>query len=392
MAPSVDISRRRLLGGAVLGTTAAGLGWGARTVVADAAPAPTGPDTIAFYGAHQAGITTEPPAVASFVGLDLRAGADRSALTRILRLWTEDGHRLTQGEPALADTEPELAFAPSRMTVTVGLGAGAFAAAGLEGSRPRWLRPLPEFSIDRFDGSWPATDLILQVCSDDAVALSHAVRVLTKNVRSMASVAWIQRGFRTSRGAAPDGATMRNLMGQLDGTVNPKPVDFDALVWDDGAEQPWLAGGTSMVLRRIRMEMDTWDEVDPPLRNLVMGRTQSAGAPLTGTTEHDVPDFAATDEYGITIIPPASHVARAHQRTPDEQFLRRSYNYDEPPELGLIFATYQRDVDRQFTPVQRRLAEQDALNEWTTPVGSAVYAILPGVRPGGYLGSTLLEG
>lgn len=384
MAP--DISRRRLLGGAVLGTTAAvGLGWGARAAIADAAP--TGPDTIGFFGPHQAGVTTEPPAAASFVGLDLVAGVDRAALTRLLKLWTEDAQRLTQGQPALADTEPELAFAPSRMTVTVGLGAGAFAATGLEARRPQWLRPLPAFEIDELDGRWPATDLILQVCSDDPVALAHAVRVLTKNVRSLAAVVWVQRGFRTARGAQPDGATMRNLMGQLDGTVNAGPE----MVWDDGSSQPWLAGGTSMVLRRIRMEMDAWDEVDPSMRDLVMGRTQSTGAPLTGSHEHDVADFAATDQYGITIIPPASHVARAHQRMPEEQFLRRSYNYDDT-DMGLIFAAFQRDVDRQFTPVQRRLAEQDALNEWTTPVGSAVYAILPGVpRPGGYLGQPLLE-
>lgn len=406
MAPESEVrsargfSRRSLLGGGAVALGSAGLGWGARSATA-AAPEPAliGSETVPFYGPHQAGVATTPPAFATFVGLDLLAGADRESLTRILRLWTEDAARLTQGRPALADREPELADAPARLTATVGLGPGAFTVAGLEGRRPEWLRPLPSYSIDEFDGRWQGTDLVLQVCADDPMSVAHAVRVLTKNVRSMAAVAWVQRGFRTARGTQPDGTTMRNLMGQVDGTVNPAPdsIDFDELVWDDGARQSWLAGGTSLVLRRIRMEMDTWDEVDPPLRDLVMGRSQSTGAPLTGTVEHDEPDFAATDKNGITIIPPASHIARAHQRSEREQFFRRSYNYDDAPpsgevsDQGLLFAAFQRDVVNQYAPVQQRLAEQDALNEWTTPVGSAVYVILPGAADGEILGQSLLS-
>ena len=50
----------------------------------------------------------------------------RDTLAAILRLWTSDAARFTQGEAALADTEPELAFRPARLTVTVGLGPAAF--------------------------------------------------------------------------------------------------------------------------------------------------------------------------------------------------------------------------------------------------------------------------
>ncbi|MFC9769457.1 hypothetical protein [Rhodococcus jostii] len=56
---------------------------------------------------------------------------------------------------------------------------------------------------------------------------------------------------------------------------------------------------------------------------------------------------------------------------------------------GLIFVSYQRDINTQFLPVQRRLAEFDALNQWTTPIGSAVYALPPGASPGGYLAQSL---
>ena len=50
----------------------------------------------------------------------------------------------------------------------------------------------------------------------------------------------------------------------------------------------------------------------------------------------------------------------------------------------------QADIDAQFTPIQRRLDELDLLNEWTTPIGSAVFAVPPGCSPGGYIGETLL--
>lgn len=189
---------------------------------------------------------------------------------------------------------------------------------------------------------------------------------------------------------------MRNLMGQVDGTVNPKnDVDFDRHVWDDGARQPWFRGGTSLVLRRIAMELDTWERLDRHARELAVGRTVANGAPLSGTEEYDPPDFQA-NRMGIPVIPPSSHIARARRRNEREQFLRRAYNYDDPPvpgqtsNSGLIFAAYQRDIDTQFLPAQQRLDDHDALNGWTTPIGSAVYAVLPGIKDGDYLGSSLL--
>lgn len=239
---------------------------------------------------------------------------------------------------------------------------------------------------------------MLQICADDPMVVAHATRVLVKNVRTLADERWRQIGFRTARSAEPDGTTARNLMGQVDGTVNPVAgkQDFDQIVWSDGDSQPWLAGGTMMVLRRIRMNLDAWDVLDRASKELVVGRRLDNGAPLTGEHENDPVDITMRRD-GIPVIPPNAHVAVAHPQHPEERFLRRPYNYDEPPPAGeasssgLIFVAYQRDIDRQFLPVQLRLAQSDALNRWTTAIGSAVYVIPPGVSPGGFLGGQLFS-
>ncbi|MEU7765837.1 Dyp-type peroxidase [Nocardia sp. NPDC049190] len=388
------INRRRLLGGSA---AAAGAGLGAVALTGRReSPAAEHATTVPFYGPHQAGIATAPQSWAAFVAFDLRPGTHRDDLVGLLEIWTDDASRLTQGRPALADTEPELARRPARLTITLGLGPAVFTVAGLEHRRPSWLRALPPFDIDRLEPTWTGGDVLLQICADEATTVAHAVRVLCRSVTSLVTVRWVQRGFRD----ATPGTTPRNLMGQVDGTVNlaADTADFADLVWDDGSVQPWLAGGTSCVLRRIAMTLDTWDEIDREARELTIGRSLDNGAPLTGTAEFDEPDFAAVDATGISVIPPSSHIARAHHTHDGERFLRRGYNYDDAPmpgrtsNSGLIFAAYQRDVDAQFLPVQRRLAEFDALNVWTTPIGSAVFVIPPGVSaPGGYLGADLFE-
>lgn len=397
-----SLTRRRLLVG---GAAAAGMAGaaGASGWVAAARRSsdeyPFAADTVAFHGLHQAGIATPPQSTAVFIGMDLRPQlpSAREALQAVLKLWSTDAERLTQGLPALADTEPELAPRPARLTVTVGLGPTVFDRVGLTRLRPPSARALPPFGVDRLEPRWGGTDLLLQICADDPMTVAHTARVLLKNVRSLVTQRWRQTGFRPARGADPAGVTMRNLMGQVDGTVNPVAgtVDFAEVVWDDGQQQPWLAGGTLMVLRRIRMNLDTWDELDRASKELAVGRRLDTGAPLTGQHENDPVDIAALAN-GIPVIPPNAHIALAHPHGPGERFLRRPYNFDDPPpagqtsESGLIFATFQRDIDRQFLPVQRRLAESDAMNRWITPIGSAVYVIPPGVQPGQYLGTQLL--
>ena len=390
--------RQFLLGGAVAGVAAAaavGIDY-ALNSTPTAAPTPAGEpvvhggESVAFYGAHQAGIATDAQAHGTFVALDLKPETDRDALRRLMRILTDDAARLTAGKPALADSEPEMALTPARLTVTFGFGPGFVSRAGGSG-----VQQLPAFGIDRLQPEFSEGDLLLQVAGDDPTTVAHATRMLLKDARSFTTVRWTQHGFRRAYGTEAPGTTMRNLFGQVDGTANPRPgtADFDAVVWrTDG----WLAGGTTMVIRRIHMDLEGWDRVDRVGRDQSVGRTLSNGAPLTGVDEYDEPDFEAKNAIGFPVIPEFSHMRRSRSDNPSERIFRRAYNYDVPPvgadisNAGLIFVACQADVDRQYVPLQRRLDELDLLNEWTVPIGSSVFAIPPGCEPGGYIGETLL--
>lgn len=394
--------RQFLLGGAVAGVGAAAaigvdlaLDRSGGTSAAPSGPsAPLNGETVVpFHGAHQAGIDTDAQAHATFVAIDLNDDVDRDDLRRLLRILSDDAERLTQGQGALADSEPELALSPARLSVTFAFGPGLVARTGA--AAPSWLRPLPAFAIDRLREEFGAGDLLLQVAADDPLTVAHATRMLLKDARGFGRVRWTQQGFRRAYGTVAPGTTMRNLFGQVDGTSNPRPgtAAFDEVVWSG---EGWLAGGTGMVVRRIRMDLDKWDRLDRPGREQSVGRTLSTGAPLTGTAEHDEPDFEAKTAIGFPVIPEFSHVRRSRPDDPTQRIFRRAFNYDERPQdggvsdSGLVFVSFQADVDRQFVPIQRRLDELDLLNEWTTPIGSAVFAVPPGCAPGGFIGETLL--
>lgn len=399
-APSRGLTRRGLLGGLALGAGGLAVGAAAGYAVAaeprtEAQPAQLGTVVEPCHGRHQAGVATALQAAASFVALDLRDDVDREALVRMMRLLTDDITRLTQGKPALADPQPELAQVPARLTVTVGFGMGLLRAAGRAGQAPEWLRTgLPAFAIDELQRRWSGGDLLLQVAAEDPVTVSHTVRVLLTDADPFATVRWVQSGFHRPSNTAPTGITGRNLMGQVDGTINPEAgtADFDQVVWEpDDSKPAWLRGGTAAVVRRIAMDLTTWGGMDQHAKEEAIGRRLSDGAPLTGGTEFTAPDFEATNEYGFPVIPETSHMRLAHAQQPQERMLRRPYNYDDGPnDAGLIFTAFMADPDTQFVPIQQRLADSDVLNIWTTPIGSALFAVPPGFEPGQYIGQTLL--
>lgn len=393
------IGRRKLLVGGSVAAVGAAAAIGLDHVVSPAPSAAAtlnGEDTIAFHGAHQAGIDMVPQAHQSLVALTLNPDVDRDGLRRLLSVLTADAERMTQGTHALADSEPEFARVPARLTITVGFGPRVVEIVRGTGAAPSWLGPLPAFTIDRLQDRWNDGDLLLQIASDDPVTVAHTVRMLVKDTRSFAAVRWHQLGFRNAHGSQKPGTTMRNLLGQIDGTVNPTAgsTELADLVWRD---DDWLDGGTTMVIRRIEMLQDTWDRLDRSGRESSVGRRLSNGAPLTGQHEHDEPDFEATTSIGFPVIPEFAHIRRARTADETQRIFRRTYNYDLGPsgdkasDAGLVFTSFQRDLEHQYISIQKRLAELDLLNQWTIPIGSAVFAIPSGTRPGEFIGQALFS-
>ncbi len=355
-----------------------------------------GADTSDPYGAVQPGIVSRHQANLLMLAFDVVAQQQSpESARRMLRVLTQDAERLMLGRGGLADNDRELARYPAGLTITVGVGPRFFERFGMPELKPEWLVDLPSYRIDQLQERWCGGDLIIQLCGDDQIALSHARRLFVSQLRPWVALRWLQDGFSGARYSRPEGETPRNLLGQVDGTVNPAASQDNPQVFLEDAGV-W-SGGSTLVVRRIMMTMDTWEEVDRVAREDAVGRKIDTGAPLSGMREHDEPDFKATTALGFEQIAPYSHVRRARSDNPMERIFRRSYNYDNAPEpgqshnTGLVFLSYQASIQDQYMPIQSRLAELDALNEWTIPIGSAVCAILPGCHKGEYLGQHIIE-
>lgn len=392
------VRRRTFLGLLGAGAAGAAIGAGAATAIdaaRDSDATASGDRTVPFYGDHQAGIATPPPANAEFVAFDIVDGASRAEIRALLQDWTGLAAALAAGEEHPADPVPQLAADPALLTVTVGFGPRFFDLVGLAEERPAGVAVFPPFEQDELQPEFSDGDVLLQICAADPVAVSHAVEALTAAAVGTAAVRWRQQGFRHASAAA-QGETARNLMGQKDGTAND-PADserFASTVWASGVEYPsWYQGGTTLVLRRIRMDLSSWGAAEVRTRERVIGRTLDTGAPLGESGEFDPVPLNAQTADGTLQIPSSAHVRIAHPDTNSgARMFRRGYNYAEPGESGLLFVAIQADATRGFIPVMSRMAFGDDLNRFVTHVGSAAFALPPGISPGGYWGETLLEG
>jgi dye decolorizing peroxidase len=406
-SPPGGISRRRLLGtagatGLVLGAAGGAVGYAAAP--SGATPLTSlGSEQVMFHGKHQPGITTPLQARGHLVAFDLAPGAGRKEAAALLRRWSETARRLMAGEPAAhGDTDVARDAGPSSLTVTFGFGHGFFGRTGLEQQRPAALDPLPDFSSDRLDKKRSDGDLWVQIGADDALVAFHALRAIQKEAGSAARVRWQMNGFNRSPGATAHPMTTRNLMGQVDGTRNPKPseADFDQRIFVPADGEPaWMANGSYVVVRRIRMLLDDWEKLPGQEQEAVIGRRKSDGAPLSGGTETTEMDLEKTDAEGNLVVPVNAH---ARITRPDQNggaaMLRRPFSYhdgfdsDGVPDAGLLFICWQADPLRGFVPVQRKLDRGDALSPFIRHEASGLFAVPGGAAEGEYVGQRLLEG
>ncbi|MGW3138104.1 iron uptake transporter deferrochelatase/peroxidase subunit [Streptomyces sp. NPDC001139] len=406
---SPGVSRRALLGtagatGLVLGAAGAAVGYAAAP--SQAAPLSSlGADMAMFHGKHQPGITDGLQAKGHLVAFDLAPGAGRKEAAALLRRWSATAERLMAGESASSDdTYVARDAGPSSLTVTFGFGHSFFSRTGLEKQRPASLDPLPDFSSDHLDKARSDGDLWVQIGADDALVAFHALRAIQKDAGSAAKVRWQMNGFNRTPGATAHPMTARNLMGQLDGTRNPKPADADfdkrIFVPASGSGDPaWMANGSYAVVRRIRMLLDDWEKLSLTAQENVIGRRKSNGAPLSGGSETTAMDLEKTDAKGDLVVPLNAH---ARISRPDQNggaaILRRPFSYhdgidaDGAPDAGLLFVCWQADPLRGFVPLQRKLDRGDALSKYIRHEASGLFAVPGGAAKGEYVGQRLLEG
>jgi deferrochelatase/peroxidase EfeB len=407
------ISRRTLLKSAGVGAAGIGLGAGGYLVGQDAAEASgEGTGSVAFYGEHQAGIDTPAQDRLFFASFDLLTESP-AELRELMREWSRAAAEMSAGEMIGDVNEVELAppddtgetvgLLASNLTITFGFGPGLFEkpGLGLAGKRPPALREIPPLPADELNQLESGGDVCVQACSDDPQVAFHAIRNLARIGRGTAAMRWSQLGFGRTSTTSRGQDTPRNLMGFKDGTANIKSEDtaaMDRYVWVGGEGPGWMRDGTYLVTRRIRMLLEVWDRSSLEDQEQTIGRAKYSGAPLGGHDEFESLPLAERQPSGLPRIPVDAHVRLASaQANGGERILRRGYSFTDGVdeslgelEAGLFFIAFQRDPE-QFVAIQRRLGANDALNEYIKHVGSAVFAVPPGARKGGYVGESLLS-
>jgi deferrochelatase/peroxidase EfeB len=376
---------------------------GALAASAGIARAAGRPAEYRFFDEHQGGIATPQQTQTYFAALDLVA-KQQGDIVRMLRAWTDAAGHLTQGQDTPGDSGEIQGLGAANLTLTFGFGAGLFSERyGLAARRPEALVDLPVFHGDQLVPARSGGDLSVQACADDPQVTFHAVRQLARLADGVARVRWTQTGFLP---ATAPGETPRNLLGFKDGTRNA--TNLRDAVWVGEEGPAWMRGGSYVVVRKIRMALEHWDRTDVEFQEETIGRQKRSGAPIGRAQEHDTPDFEAMDQDGNPVIAENAHLRLAAPETNGGvQILRRGYSYNDganfiaerwPPwrqgieyDAGLLFIAYQRDPRSGFIRLFENMAKIDALNQFTTHVGSGLFACPRGVLAGEFLGQALFE-
>ena len=347
-----------------------------------------------FYGKHQGGIEVARQANLTFLALDIKEGIDKKAVGRMMRVLTADAALLTQGQGIIGDSQFEMAENPARLTITFGFGYSLFEKIGAADSWPISQKVIPAYLIDKLEKQWDDGDLLIQAAGDDPISLFHAIHELARDASPFATIRWQQRGFSNAAGVNI-GNNPRSLFGQVDGTANAAigTPEFDGRTWSTSPSN--FVGGSTMVIRRIRFNFGTWDRLSTNKKDAALGRKLKDGSPVSGgdlTTPLNLDSKKSDGSYEVA---DDAHVRIAFTDK-NRGITRRGANYDDnyladgTHDAGLIFTSFQAELKR-FLDIQAALAMVDSLNKWTTPVGSALFIIAPGVEKGDWVGSSLLS-
>ena len=353
-----------------------------------------------FYGEHQAGITTPSQRNIYFLVMDLHTNK-LDDVKQMFKDWTTYAANLTQGKnikpyeknPFVppTDTGEADSMGAYGLTLTFGISPSFLKKMGLTHKQPKEFQDLPKFPRDQLRENLTGGDICIQACAEDAQVAFHAVRQLVRQARSNITMRWSQSGFV---GFDTGNQTPRNLFAFKDGTANQSTIKAaDKNLWADAPD--WMKGGTYLVTRIIQMHLETWDRTSLKGQEETFGRHRDSGAAIGQKGEFDTFDVHAKDAQGKAVIPEISHMGLA-KRTGVEM-LRRSYSYSSginPAtgqfDSGLLFISFQKSPE-QFIIIQNALGRLDKMNEYTTHIGSGLFACFGGILQGGYIGQALFE-
>jgi len=185
-------------------------------------------------------------------------------------------------------------------------------------------------------------------------------------------------------------------------------IAMDKFVWVGDEGPAWMRDGSYMVIRPTRIALEHWDEMKTSFQEETVGRHKVSGAPIGKKNETDSLDLVATDKDGNPLVAENSHAAMSAPENNDgAQILRRAFSYDNgitkiaerwPPwrqvvtfDAGLLFQCYQKDPRTGFIKLFTRMAQIDMLNQFTTHVGSGLFACPPGAKQGEFIGQRLFN-
>lgn len=306
----------------------------------------------------QPGIIEPPQKHATVLVLDL---ADASALQDALETLTEDLHE------RLHDW-----YADDGLSVTVGYGLPLFDKLG--GAAPAGLRLMPGWEGDDFDPAATQGDVVVQICADERSTTYQVEKSVLAQLGGALTLKERHVGF-----GLPES---RGVLGFVDGTGNPKGADrVDVVAIPDGEPR---AGGSFLVLRKIREDLSRWDRLTVDDQERIVGRKKADSAKL------DPPEST----------PRTSHRLKSSYRDADGEeveILRRSFPYDEGSEAGLIFICFVADLE-QFEQVKGQMVSdhtgedqvgKDAIEDFYTTVSGGYYFAPPAPDGDGSLGDVL---
>jgi deferrochelatase/peroxidase EfeB len=410
--PAGGFGRRSFLQGAAA-TGFAATAAGSRSAPAggkqQGAPAfagePYNAPAVPFYGEHQAGIITPPPAqrqaVGNFAAFDVTT-AHRGELTDLFRTLTAQAAFLTAGgraptAPPGSPQPDDLVMGPQipadALTVTIGVGASLFDGRyGLAARKPVQLVAMTPFRHDNLDPALSGGDLLIQLCAGSRDTAAHALLDIIFHTRGAMMPRWSIDGLHAP--PRPAGVS-RDFFGFKDGIANPDPTStaqMNQYVWVQPrtAEPAWATGGSYQVVRIVRFDVEQWQGVPLAQQERIFGRRKVSGAPMYALNPNasDLLDPVYTNDPHGLITPLRCHIRLANPQTPQtaatSTILRRSYEYQRSPDtggapdVGHAFCCFQRHLNT-YIAMQTRL-EDELLVPYITPRGGGYFFALPGVR------------